>query len=604
MPSISTDITTDNEVNSIHNSLSASELRVVLVCDVVESVRWMEHDEDNAITRWQAFANHVREHIAPAQGGTVAKSTGDGLMMEFANARSAVQAATAMHQQANAGNAGVDLDKQMHLRTGIHEASIRRDAHDIYGHGVNLAARITTLAGPGEVIVSAPVRDHLTDGLDGDIQDMGECYLKHVSDPQRVYRVGVAGNQPILLPKQEYATQLQPTIAVIPFKQRSHEQEHFSIGELIADGVIAQLGQSKDLKVISRLSTSVFRDRPVSLNVIQSSLESNYVLTGAYVNVGNRIVVTAELADAKTQYVVWSDRITGEVSDLVQDQSLVCQTIATRCHQSILDTEVKDALSKPVPTIASYGLLLSGIHMMHRSTMQQFARSIEIFDHLVERHPRSSAIRAWRAKWRLMKTFNGMSADPKKEAHAALEDTFRSLDADESHPLTLAIQGQIYSQLFEDSDKSIQAIDGALHRDKSETLAWLFKSAHSVMWGNASNAVNEVSKAIALSALDPQRYLFDMFYANALLADNRHVEAIVAAKESLRANSMHTATVRILLTAQFEINHTEAANQTLSLLRKLQPNLSLQNYRAMGSASARTRLRCLAALKGLGVDES
>lgn len=145
----------------------------------------------------------------------------------------------------------------MHLRMGGHVAGFVTDKHDIYGTDFNLTARFATLAGPGDVVISAELRDCLPAGLDADIEDLGECHLKHLSEPIQVYRAWPV-NDLARVPAAAHATapDFRPTVAVIPFEARSNEPEHFVIGELLADGIIAKLSRSADLRVISRLSTT------------------------------------------------------------------------------------------------------------------------------------------------------------------------------------------------------------------------------------------------------------------------------------------------------------------------------------------------------------
>jgi adenylate cyclase len=291
------------------DTLSPRELRVVLVCDVVESVRWMEQDEDNAVTRWQAFKQHVRSVIVPAHQGSVVKSTGDGMMIEFPTARGAVQAAVAMHAQAVVDNAKharalqntTDQSPAHHLqlRTGIHETQARRDAHDLYGHGVNLAARITTLAGPGEIIVSSSVRDHLTDSIDGDIEDLGECFLKHLSEPQRVYRVGERQNPISFELTAQEIKDMAPALAVMSFTSLSPQTVQWAVGDLIAEGVNVLLSKAKQFKLISRLSLRPFDHDPQRVREAHKLLGVDYALTGTYLALesspGSKLVVTASL---------------------------------------------------------------------------------------------------------------------------------------------------------------------------------------------------------------------------------------------------------------------------------------------------------------------
>jgi adenylate cyclase len=583
-------------------SLLPREQRVIVVCDVVESVRWMEHDEDNAITRWSQFAAQVRSQIAPAQGGSVVKSTGDGLLMEFMTAPAAVASANAMQKIASEGNADQAPERQMHLRIGIHQAQVRRDAHDLYGHGVNLAARISTLAGPGEIIVTPEVRDHLTDSLDGDIEDMGECYLKHLSEPQRVYRVGEAQKISLSMPTLD-ALQGNLKLAVIPFAALMMSTAEQAIGDLIADTLIAHLGQSKQIKVISRLSTQRFRDQQHSPSEIAQILGVSHVLSGSIAPSQDKYALLMQLSDTQNNEVIWSHRVSIQLGDWLAEHSTVSQEIATSVHDCLTDSLIGPALTQPLPNIQSYGLLLAGLQMMHRPSFSEFEKSLIFFDNLVDRHGRHASARAWRARWRLMSVINGLSADPKRDSQIALQDAREALELDATHPLSLAVYGQVKNQLMADSTEAAVSFEGALQRDASQSLAWLFKSIHSSMWGDTAQAIVEAEQAHALSKLDPHQYHYQMALANAYLADQQHAKAVEYAQKSLKLNASHAATLRILITALYEQGKEAEAMQVLQRLLKQRPHLTLKSHAAMGSQESRTRMRSAAALKALGIPE-
>ncbi len=584
------------------DALSAREQRVVLVCDVVESVRWMEHDEDNAIARWSQFAAKVRASIAPEHQGRVVKSTGDGLMLEFESAPQAVAAANAMQKLSTEGNSGFEPERQMHLRIGIHQAQVRRDAHDLYGHGVNLAARISTLAGPGEIIVTPEVRDHLTDSLDGDIEDMGECYLKHLSEPQRVYRVGDVQRLSTFIPVMETLNG-SLKLAVIPFAPLMMAVSEQAVGDLMADTLIAHLGQSKQIKVISRLSTQRFRDQQRSPSDIAQVLAVSHVLSGSIAPSQDKYVVLMQLSDATNDEVIWSHRATIKLSDWLAEHSMVSEEIAASVHDCLTHSLIGPALTQPLPSIQSYGLLLAGLHMMHRPSFSEFEKSLVYFDSLVDRHGRHASARAWRARWRLMSVINGLSADPKRDSQMALQDAREALELDATHPLSLAVYGQINNQLMADSTEAVTSFENALQRDASQSIAWLFKSIHSSMWGDTAQAIVEAEQAHALSKLDPHQYHYQMALANAYLADGQHAQAIEHAHKSLKLNAGHAATLRILITALHEQGNAGEALLVLQRLLKLRPQLTLKSHAAMGSQESRTRMRSAAALRALGIPE-
>src|SRR6266581_3549975 len=233
-------------------------IRTVLVVDVAESVRLMEQSEDDTVSRWRSFVQGVTASILPMQGGRLVKSLGDGMLIDFPQVHEAVKAAFEIQDACMCANQGMPAERQMLLRMGIQVSALISDERDVYGRGVNLAARLATLAGPSEIVVSADVRDQLTPVLDADIEDLGECYLKHIREPVRAYRLGPPGPRPVI-EAGDTTPDLRPTIAVIPFSYRGTEPGHVILGEVLADDIISALSHTADLNVISRLSTTVFR---------------------------------------------------------------------------------------------------------------------------------------------------------------------------------------------------------------------------------------------------------------------------------------------------------------------------------------------------------
>lgn len=572
--------------------------------DVVESVRLMEQDQDDFVRRWQQLVAHAEEHILPLHDGRIVKSLGDGLMLEFASAQGAAKAAFALQYFSRLANEGVAAEQQVHLRAGCHLATFVKDQHDIYGTDVNLTARFCALAGPGEIVVSAELRDQLTADLDADIEDMGECHLKHVDQPVRVYRVGPAGQAPVLMPQVDYKARLQRTIAVIPFEARSNEPEHFTIGELIADGVIAQLSRTAELRVISRLSSTVFRGRGTSGKEIENKLGATYALSGSYVASSGKLLITAELVDTGSSEIVWAKRIHGDVADLLQVECELSHEIASAVHDAILQTEVQQALGSPLPTLESSSLLLSGITLMHRSTRSDFDRSRQALEALIERHNRAAAPRAWLAKWYVLKVVQGMSESKDFDGKRALELTWRALDVEPQNSFVLAIQGYIHTQLSGEIELAERRLDESLSINPNESLAWLYKSVWSSMWGAPKASVREAQIATDLSPIDPMKYYYDMILACGHSMNHEYEKAIELAQRSLKANKHHQPTIRVLLHAQARSGQIEEAKFTLGKLLAEHPGLTVSAYLATGGTNSSSRREVAEVMRRLGVPES
>lgn len=575
--------------------------KVLMVVDVVESVRLMEQDETGFVHRWHRFVQQTVERLLPSYCGRLVKSLGDGLMLEFSNGRQCIGAAMEMHKLM--GEVSQEAGAPIELRMGGHLAQFVVDQHDIYGTDVNLTARIATLAGPGETVVSAELRDQLTAGLDADVEDLGECHLKHVREPVRAYRLAPVGGVRTLLAREGALSDFRPAIAVIPFEARSSEADHFVIGELIADGVIAQLSRSPDIRVISRLSTTAFRGRAGSMPEVESRLDAAFVLSGSYVVDGGKILIMAELADTRRKEIVWADRVSGATGDLLQAQSELINTVATATSRALLDAEIGQSLVQPLPRLDSSSLLLGGIAMMHRSSVRDFERSRQALDALIDRHARIATPRAWLAKWHVMRIIRGLSDSPQRDTRLALEQTRRALDSEPQNALTLAVEGYVHCQLLGDGGTAAQRLARAIAANPNEPMAWLFKSVLSTMWGSPEDAISEVEYASALSPIDPLRYYFDLLLSSALLTNNQHARAIEHARLSLKANRHHSPTLRVLLTAQVESGDTPSARETLRDLLKEEPGLSVSSYLSIGSGASVTRQRCATAMRALGLAE-
>lgn len=576
---------------------------VVLLVDLVESVRLMQAHEASAVRRWTDFVQLATGQILPRYRGGLVKSLGDGLMARFESVPDAVNAAADMHRTIAVQNTGRPDDQHFQLRAGINASTAWSDGIDIYGTGINLAARLATLAGPGETIASeaaheqlaaalaslakpgetigsAAARDELTHGVDALCEDLGNCILKHFDKPVRAYRVGPASPHPSLAARRDYGTPMEPAIAVIPFDARKDANEHLDIGNLIADSVIWRLSKSANLKVISRLSTNTFRGRISDVAEISAYLGATYILSGSYVVHADRIMVTTELSAARTNQVVWTDRLSGSIGDLLQPESELAHRIAAAVHLSVFDAEVEHILTQPLPTLESYSLLLGSIRLMHRSSREEFLQTRKVLDELINRHGRIAAPRAWLANWYILRMTRGWSEDRKREAAEALSATRAALDRDPSDALALATEGFVYCHMLKDLDTARKRCEQAVDANPSHALGWLYRGTVNAFKGEGEAAVGATRRALELSPLDPQRYYFESLGATALLSAHRYEEAEKLARSSLLLNRMHPSTWRVLAIALVSQGRVEEAREALGRMRELEPQLTVDRYKA------------------------
>jgi adenylate cyclase len=554
----------------------------LLIVDVVESVRLMEANEEDAVRRWQNLVGLVVHDVLPQHDGRMLKSIGDGLMLEFASPRPAVHAALHIQRICHGANQGVAPSMRMHLRAGVHTAQYVKDEHDIYGADVNLAVRLTTLAGPGEIIVSAPVRDQLTPVLDGDIEDLGDCYMKHLVAPVRAYRVGSAGAAPVIEPGSNRPLDLRPTIAVIPFAARGADPGHALIGEAIADELIAALSKTAELHVISRLSTTVFRDRAASpegaLADIRQHLGATYVLSGRCTVFGAQMSLFVELAEADGGRIVWADNLKGNIAGLFNPDDEMLSRIVSAVSSAVMKHELSRAQNHALPTLEGYTLLLGAIAMMHHNSPTDFETARQMLEHLIGRSPRHPVPHAWLAKWHVIKVQQGWFVDMQTEAKLAQDCTKRALDSEPNNSLALTIDGFVHTNLLKDLETASSRYESALIANPNESLAWLLRGTLNAFQGKGDVAFESTERALKLSPLDPIRYFYESLAASASIAAGKYERAVELAKRSLRANRTHTSTYRALIIAQSMSDQLEDAHLTINEFLKLEPNFTVSKF--------------------------
>jgi class 3 adenylate cyclase/TolB-like protein len=554
-------------------------VRTVLFVDMVESVRLMQENESDLVRRWRQFVAAAERDILPSHGGRLVKSHGDGMLLEFGAALRATKAAFALQRAVTDVNVDVPPRQQILLRMGMHCGQLIADQHDVYGTGVNLASRLTGLAGPGEIVVSADLRDQLTPALDADVEDLGACYLKHLHEPVRAYRVGPPGPQPVIEPGTTWMPQLRPTIAVIPFVERAAPPEHQVVGEVLADEIIAALSRSSELDVISRLSTTVFRGRDTSVDEVSRYLTSNYVLSGAYRRVGRRLRLNVELASSGSSTIVWSDSLEGNAHGLMSGKDGVVDHIVAGIGMAIMNRELQRAQSQPLPTLESYTLLMGAIALMHRLSRHDFDRSRQMLQALTERAPRQAIPWAWMARWHVLRVQQGWSDDVTVDAQLALDCARRALNADPQCTLALVNSGFVHTNLLKKLDVAEELYARALQINPNEAMAWLLKGTLHAFKDEGDLALEHAERSLKLSPLDPHRYFYDSLAATAALSAGRYERAIELARRSLRANRTHTSTFRALAISQWQLGLQDDARRTVSELLRLDPGLTVTQYR-------------------------
>jgi class 3 adenylate cyclase/TolB-like protein len=558
--------------------------RTVLFIDIVESVRLVEDDEVSVVARWLALVGKIKTAL-PAYQGRFVKGLGDGMLLDFEEARTAAAAAFEIQRMSEVESFPYPPEQRIQLRIGMEVSDVILIEGDVHGHGVNLASRLASLAGPGEIVCSQHVRDQIISTLDAEIEDLGDCFLRHVKQPVRAYRIGPPGSYPQI--KSIISLEdLAPAVAVIPFAPRGAGSNQAVIGEVLAEEIIRALSRSPDLNLVSRLSTTAFRGRAAALGKIATRLHADYVVSGWYADDEESVTIEVELAETGAGRILWSERVTENISAMLGgEQEMIGRLVEGICA-SVMTREIRRARLQPLPTLKAYTLLLGAIALMHRLSPRDFEDAKRLLQALTDRGVRQPTALAWMANWHVLRVQQGWSDDLQRDAKSALEYTKRALDADPDCSLALAIAGFVHANLLKKLDAAKDCYEQAIATNPSESLAWLLKGALHAFMSEGRQAVEHAQRALKLSPLDPRHYFYDSLAASACLADHQNELALKLAQRSLRANRKHTSTWRVLTVAQWNLGLHDDARASVAELLKLEPHFTVDGWLKRHPAAA------------------
>ncbi len=353
-------------------------LAAILAADVVGFSRLMEADEVGTLTALKSRRKDVLDPLVAKHRGRIFKTTGDGVLIEFASVVDAVQCAVELQQAMAAANDGQPENRHIVLRIGINLGDVMAEGSDLYGDGVNIAARLEALAESGGILISGTAHHHVSAKVKIGFEDVGIQALKNIAQPVRAYRVRLEGSAaPISRTAAALPLPDKPSIAVLPFTNMSGdpEQEYFSDG--MTEDIITELSRHRQISVIARHSSFQFRDGSADVMNVGRKLGVGFVLEGSVRRAGGRIRITAQLIDTKTGNHLWAERYDRSVDDIFTVQDEVVNIIVSTLYGRLEAAGAQVAKRKHPDNLAAYDYLLRGIEHQQKGTR----------DHLVEARP-------------------------------------------------------------------------------------------------------------------------------------------------------------------------------------------------------------------------
>jgi adenylate cyclase len=335
-------------------------LAAILAVDVAGYSRLMGEDEEGTLAALRAVRRELGDPKITEHRGRIVKTTGDGLLVEFASVVDAVRCAVEVQREMVARNAAVPAARRIEFRMGVNVGDIIIEDGDIFGDGVNIAARLEALAEPGGICISAAAHEQVRDKLDVSFEDMGEQQVKNIARPVRTHRIVIGSTaEPITAASTELSLPEKPSIAVLPFQNMSGdpEQEYFADG--IVEEITTGISRLPWLFVIARNSSFTYKGKAVDVKQVARELGVRYVLEGSVRKAANRVRITAQLIDTTSGAHIWADRFDGALDDIFELQDQVASNVAGAIEPKLRQTEIERASRKPTANLTAYDLYLA-----------------------------------------------------------------------------------------------------------------------------------------------------------------------------------------------------------------------------------------------------
>ncbi len=510
--------------------------------------------------------------------GRIVKTTGDGLLVEFASVVDAVRCAVEVQQAMPERNSGVAADSRIELRIGINLGDVIVEGDDLYGDGVNIAARIEALADAGGVFVSNTVHDHVRDRLPFAFEDLGEQQVKNIVRPVRVYRVRdrSAAAKTLSAPvPPELPLPDKPSIAVLPFANMSGdpEQEYFADG--MVEEIITAISRLPWLFVIARNSSFAYKGKSPDLRQVGRELGVRYVLEGSVRKAGDRVRITGQLIDTTTGAHIWTDRFDGALDDIFELQDQVASSVVGAIEPKLRQSEIERAGRKPTQSLDAYDLYLRALPQFHKYTKESMHEAIALLKRALAIDPSYAPAAAMIGDLCLMaQLLQGWGPVSAADIAEALRLARQAIETGKDDPDALYMAANTVSLFAGDHATAASAVDRALTLNPNSAHAWRASGYVLVRQNRPAPAIEAFQRAMRLSPLDPLGFFFSAGIAAAHLAAGRYEEAIEWADRSSREFPRYESSTRYKLIALAHLGRIEEAREWLhcmlpKLLRRI-----------------------------------
>ena len=556
-------------------------LAAIFAGDIAGYSQLMGADEEGTLRQLKAHRKELIDPKITEHRGRVVKTTGDGMLVEFVSVVDAVRCAVDIQRGMAERNADVPAETCIQFRVGINVGDIISDNNDIYGDGVNVAARLEALAEPGGIMVSRNVYDQVRDKLSFGFEDMGEQIVKNIARPIGVHRISLAENAaPIVVKsaaatsKTEPSTADRPSIAVLPFANMSGdpEQEYFADG--ISEDIITGLSKLRWFFVIARNSSFTYKGKAVDVKRVARELGVRYVLEGSVRKGGNRVRITAQLIDAATNNHIWADRYDGELTDVFELQDEITKKVVSAIEPKLLEAEAMRSKSRSAEDLGAWDMLMRANSLFWRLTKDEGEAAIAILRRAVERYPNYAPAHSMLAFMLLISGYAAWTlSELEPQVRQAETLATRAATLDDSDPWAHLALGYV-AFTRRHTEEAVQQFQRSIDLNPNFAAAHGYFGWALALDGQSDRAIPHLEQAIRMSPHDPQNAIFFVGLAASHYLTARYIEAVNFGRKAVQHRSTFTGGHRILCASLAQAGQLSEARVALHRLKELQPEIS------------------------------
>ena len=552
-------------------------LAAILAADVAGYSRLMGFDEEGTLAQLKSHRADLIDPRVAEHRGRIVKTTGDGMLAEFASSVDAVRCAVDIQLAMASANLNVAATKRIELRIGVHVGDIISDDGDIFGDGVNIAARLEGLADPGGICVSARVQEDVEGRLDIVLKDGGEQQLKNIARPVRVFNIHVGKPEAAKASPPMLALPGKPSIVVLPFQNISGDAEQDYFADGMAEDITTALSRFRFLFVISRNSSFTYKGRAVDVRQIGRELGVRYVLEGSVRKSGHRIRVTGQLIDASTGTHLWANNFDGALDDIFDLQDKVTSSVVGALIPTVRHAEIERAKHRPTENTDAHLTHYRGVASLYLWTKAGIDEALRLAYEAMELDPDYSMAYGLAATCYVARKTAGWTTDPAGERPEVEMLTKRGAEAGRDDAWALGSCGFATASILGDLDTAVSLMDRALALNANLALVWA-QSAYVRAWlGEPDLAIAHVERAKRLSPVDPHMFTMNGAEALAHFVAGRYDEAFASAESALRQNPFFSQGTRIAVASAALLGRMQDAKKYFARLQMLDPELRISN---------------------------